>query len=150
MTAAGARPLFVDTGAFYARLDEDDRHHEEAVETFEALRRGDLPYRPMYTSLAVLSELATLALYKLGHATAVRGLTAVHGSDSFNLLVVDEPTFESATQQFERFDDQEISFVDHTSNVLAGEHDIEHVFGFDEDLRTLGLTRVPVDTGAAV
>lgn len=147
MSDTAVQPLFVDTGAFYARLDEDDTHHEETRETFGAIRDGELPYRPLYTSLAVLSEFATLALYKLGHETAVRGLNAVRRSESFNVLVIDRPTFASAAEQFERFDDQEISFIDHTSSVLASEHAIEHVFGFDGDFQTLGLARVPVDTG---
>ncbi len=30
----GARALFVDTGAFYARFDEDDQFQEQAVEWY--------------------------------------------------------------------------------------------------------------------
>lgn len=68
----GARPLFIDAGAFYARADEDDQHHEKARTVFDAIRRGDLAYHPLYTSQAVLSELATLILYRKGHADATR------------------------------------------------------------------------------
>jgi len=147
MSTASARPLFVDTGAFYARADEDDRHHETATEVFEDVRSGDLPYRPLYTSQAVLSELATLCLYKLGHETAVEALTTVRASGSFNVLPVDRAAFESATLQFEAYDDQGISFVDHTTAVLADERDVEHVFAFDGDFRTLDFTVIPEDTG---
>lgn len=63
------------------------------------------------------------------------------------MLVVDPPTFSSASSQFAAYDDQEISFVDHTSVVLTDDRDIDHIFAFDSDLRTLGLTRVPIDTG---
>lgn len=143
----GARPLFIDTGAFYARADEDDQHHERAQTVFNAIRRGDLAYRPLYTSQAVLSELATLILYRTGHADATRVLTDILDSQSFNVLVVDRPTFSSASTQFAAYDDQEVSFVDHTSVVLADERDIDHIFAFDSDFRTLGLTRVPLDTG---
>lgn len=52
--------------------------------------------------------------------------------------------------QFARYDDQQISFVDHASAVLAHEYDVEYVFTFDsDDIRTLGLTVVPDDTGEA-
>lgn len=147
MSSGGARPLFVDTGAFYARLDADDDHHETATKVFAALRRGDLPYRPIYTSQFVLSELATLALYKLGHETAVRGLNTVRESESFTVVPVDRVAFGAAARQFGSYDDQEISFVDHTTAVLADERDVERVFAFDGDFRTLGFTVFPEGTG---
>ncbi|GAA5052225.1 hypothetical protein GCM10025751_28190 [Haladaptatus pallidirubidus] len=59
-----------------------------------------------------------------------------------------EQTFDAACEEFERFDDQQISFVDQTSAMLAREHEIEHMFAFDNDLRTMGFERVPVDTEA--
>lgn len=147
MTEAGATPVFIDTGAFYARADRDDTHHESASRFFEDIRSGKLPYRPLYTSQAVLSEFATLALYKLGHATASRALRAIRTAASIDVLPVGNPTFERAAQQFEDYEDQQISFVDHTSCVLAEERDIDHVFAFDSDFRTLGFTLVPTDVG---
>lgn len=147
MSEAGASPLFVDTGAFYARVDEDDQHHETATRVFERIRAGDLGYRPIYTTQGVLSELATLCLYKLGHSDAVRALTAVQSSESFNILPIGRSAFEAAAGQFADYDDQEISFVDHTTAILAKERDADHVFAFDGDFRTLGFTVVPEDTG---
>jgi len=146
-SGAGATPLFVDTGAFYARADDDDQHHETALQLFETIRSGDIPYRSLFTSQSVLAELATLVLYKLGHRDAIRTLTAIRRSESINVLPVGKAAFESAADQFEDYDDQEISFVDHTSSVLADERNIEHVFAFDGDFRTLGFTLVPEDIG---
>ncbi|GAA0236096.1 hypothetical protein ACFFQF_21415 [Haladaptatus pallidirubidus] len=51
----------------------------------------------------------------------------------------------SRDDEFERYDDQQISFVDHTSAVLAREYDIDYIFAFDRDFTTLGLTRIPSD-----
>lgn len=59
MSGAGVRPVFIHTGAFYARADEDDKHHEDAMHLFESIRSGDIAYRLIYTSQAVLSEFAT-------------------------------------------------------------------------------------------
>lgn len=145
MSSLGATPLFIDTGAFYARIDADDAHHTAATRLFDAIRSGDEPFRPLFTSHSVLSELATLALYHLGHAHAVRVLNAIRRSKSVNVVPVGRATFETAAGQFEAYDDQAISFVDHTSGVLAEERDIEHVFAFDTDFRTLGFTLVPED-----
>lgn len=62
MSGRRASPIFIDTGAFYARADEDDKHHQDAVRLFEGIRRGgEIAYRPIYTSQAVLSEFVSLA-----------------------------------------------------------------------------------------
>lgn len=145
MSDTGATPLFVDTGAFYARADEDDNHHETAVRFFDGIRSGDVSYRPIYTSQAILSEFATLALYKLGHGTAARALRTIREAESINIIPVGKPAFETAAEQFEEYDDQQISFVDHTTGILADERGIEHVFAFDSDFRTLGFSLVPDD-----
>ena len=59
-----------------------------------------------------------------------------------------ETDFRETYEQFSRYDDQDISFTDHMSGVLASERDIDRVFTFDPDhFRTLGFTAVPDDTG---
>lgn len=147
MSAPGATPLFVDTGAFYARADADDAHHAAATRLFEDIRAGDRSFGPIYTSQAVLSELATLALYKLGHDVATRALGAIRDSSSINVVPVGAATFAAAAEQFADYDDQAISFVDHTTSVLADERGVDHVFAFDGDFRTLGFSLVPDDLG---
>lgn len=147
MSGPGATPIFVDTGAFYARADEDDQHHATVTRLFDTIRSGDAAYDPIFTSQSVLSELATLTLYKLGHGDAVRTLNAIRDSASINVIPVGTATFETAVDQFETYDDQAISFVDHTTSILAEERGIEHVVAFDGDFRTLGFTLVPADVG---
>lgn len=140
-----ATPLFVDTGAFYARFITDDENHGRAMETFEAIRTGSLQYRPLFTSRYVLSEVTRLLLHYGGHDAAVRALAAIRESDTFTVLPVAEQVFDNACGQFERYDDQEISLTDHVSATVAEEYDVECVFSFDDDFRTLGFTCVPRD-----
>ena len=150
MNGSGATPIFVDTGAFYARADEDDEHHHLATHVFSGIQSGEIPLRPIYTSQSVLSELATLLLYKVGHTVAVRALTAVFESESINIISVGKPAFEATTDQFKTYSDQQISFVDHTSSILADEFDIDHIFAFDSDFRTLGFSLVPDDVNISL
>lgn len=141
-------PLFVDTGAFFARFNERTAEHERAQAVFEHLRSGDRRYRSLFTSRYVLSEFATLMLRKVGHRPAVKALKTIREADSFNILPVERDTFDRICRQFARYDDQQISFVDHSCGVLAEAYDIEHVFTFDpDDFRTLGFVVVPADTG---
>ncbi|MDZ7687982.1 MAG: PIN domain-containing protein [Halobacteriales archaeon] len=136
-------PLFIDTGAFFARFNESDEHHAVASAVFEDIRSGDGGYSPLYTSRFVLYELVDLLLYKVGYDTALGALDAILASESFNVLPVTEKTVRKARDEFERYDDQRISFVDHTSAVLCEEREIDRVFGFDSDFRTLGFELVP-------
>lgn len=145
--ADGARPLFIDTGAFFAAFNAADTRHSRAMAILKAIRTGELPYRPLYTTGYVLSELATLTLRKKGHGAAVHAIERAADPSNITVLHPDAATFAAAREEFARYDDQQISFVDHITGVLAAERDIERVFAFDTDFRTLGFTIVPADTG---
>ena len=140
-------PLFVDTAAFFARFNERTAEHVRARKVFEGIRTGELPYDPLFTSRYVLSELATLMLRKVGHAPAVTSLETIREAESLNILRMESDNFDRTCDEFARYDDQQISFVDHTSSVLADARGVEHVFTFDGDFHTLGFTVVPGGTG---
>jgi len=141
------QPLFVDTAALFARFNERATEHERARTVFRGIRSGGLDYGPLFTSRYVLSELGTLLLRKVGHRAATTALSTVREATSFNLLRVTDDLFDQTCTQFRQYDDQQISFVDHTSGVLAEAHDVDHVFTFDrDDFQTLGFTVVPADT----
>lgn len=146
--ASQRTPLFVDTATLFARFNERAHEHDRAVRIFRAIRSNDLAYGPLFTSRYVLSELATLLLRKVGHSAAVNALETVRDAGSINVLPVGDGPFERTCEQFARFDDQQISFIDHAGGVLARSHEVDHVFTFDrDDFRTLGFTVVPADTG---
>lgn len=143
------QPLFVDTNAFVALFNEGDAHYERANAVMDGIRDDELAYGPLFTTRYVLSETATVLLYGVGHREAVTALTTIRESSTFNILEVTEPLFKQTTEQFAQYDDQQISFIDHLNSVLSSEFDIEHIFAFEDDFQTLGMTRVPVDTGDA-
>jgi len=142
-----AKPLFIDTGAFFAYYNDRDEHHDRARTVFQAIQAGRLSYSPLYTTRFVIGELITLLLYKIDHETASRALRDIREASSFNIVRVEEVAFTKAHSEFDRYDDQAITLVDHLTAVLARERDVDHVFAFDSDFRTLGLIMVPEDTG---
>ncbi|WP_255150116.1 type II toxin-antitoxin system VapC family toxin [Halorarius halobius] len=144
-----ARPLFIDTNAFVALYDADDDHHEAANAVMDGIESGDLPYGHVFTSRFVLSETATTLRYGAGHREAVQALTNIRDSSTVNVLEVPEPLFDRTAEQFATYDDQDISFIDHMNAVLSADLGIDHIFAFEDDFATLGMTRVPVDTGEA-
>lgn len=147
MSGPGATPLFVDTSAFYARFVENAPRHDRAMAVFDGIRDGSLAFRPLYTSGYVLAELATLLLRKAPHDVAVDAVERVRRSDAVSVLHPGAEAFAATCRSFGRFDDQQISFADHASAVLADARDVDHVFAFDDDFRTLGLTLVPDEIG---
>lgn len=144
---SSSTPLFIDTGALYARFKPDDRHHEQALTVFEAIQSGELPYRPLYTTNHVLSELASLALHHVGYDKTTGALTQILTSEAITVIHPDASVFADAYAAFKQYDDQAITLVDHMTAVLAREYETEYVCAFNSDFATLGLTRVPVDTG---
>ena len=72
-------------------------------------------------------------------------LNRIRESPVVTVVHPDESQFESICDEFERFDDQQISFVDHTIGTLASEFDAEHIFAFDGDFWTSGFSLVPDD-----
>lgn len=143
-----ATPLFIDTAAFFAWFNERATEHDRARTVFEGIQSGDILYDPLFTSRYVLSELATLLRRKVSHTAAVDALSTIRAATSFNVLTVETDLFDRTCEEFARYDDQQISFVDHSSSVLARVRDIDHVFTFDRrDFRTLGFTVVPDETG---
>jgi predicted nucleic acid-binding protein len=131
--------------SFVAWFDPDDANHERAQATSEKIRTNELRFRPLYTSRYVFSELATLLQRRVPHDETVRALNSIRSSEQIWILTLDDDHFDAVCDAFEQCNDQDISFVDHTSAVIAAQYEIEHVSAFDSDFSTLGLTRVPGD-----
>ena len=145
MSGPGTTPLFVDTGAFFAHFVENSPRHERTRAVMDAIRAGNLRFRPIHTTGYVLSELTTLLLRKKNHEKAMDTLNRIRESPVVTVVHPNESQFESICDEFERFDDRQISFVDHTTGTLASEFDAGHIFAFDGDFRTLGFSLVPDD-----
>lgn len=145
MSGPGTEPLFIDTGAFYARFVANAPRHGRATEVFDAIRDGRLRYRPLYTSWGIVGELVTLVQRKTNRERAIDTLERVRDSDAISILQADAESVTAASDEFCRYEDQQISFVDHTTAVLATERDVESVFTFDADFRTLGFQLVLAD-----
>lgn len=141
-------PLFLDTGAFFARFNRRATEHDRARAVFDGIGSGELAYGPLLTSQPVLSEFATLMRRKVGHRPAVESLDRIRSATSINVLPLGEGAFDRSCAAFARYAKRELSFVDHTSGVVAADHGVDHVFTFDlDDFHTLGFVVVPADTG---
>jgi len=128
---------FVDTSAFYALLDRDDRNHPGAAAAWSDLVGAE----PLLTSSYVVVEATALLQHRLG-MPAVR---ALHDA----LLGVVEVAFVSAELHARAVaallvsDRRRLSLVDCASFEVMRSHGVPSAFAFDADFAEQGFALVP-------
>lgn len=138
-------PLFIDTNALFAYFYRESSHHEEARTAITAIGNGELPYNPLVTNQYVLDEVVTLLLSRADGRAAHEALESILDEPTFRVLAVGPALVESAVDQFRRYDDHAISLTDHVIAIQADERGLDHLFTYDGDFRTFGITVVPHD-----
>jgi predicted nucleic acid-binding protein len=132
--------VFLDTGAFLALADEDDRYHSVAKSTYAELLQSSAQ---LLTSNFVLSETCTLIRSRVGHPAAVEFVKRFEQT-GIKVLRVSGPLEQTAKGIFVRYDDKDFSFVDCTSFALIDHHRLDHAFAFDSHFRQYRFKRTVV------
>lgn len=140
---AGPTGLFLDSSALFAYFYPNDERHEDAIEFFDALRAGDLPYRPLFANDYILDEAVTTIQNKVNHETACACLETIRSDQNIRYRYVTDDIIDTAADQFTTYDDHEISFTDHVIAAHAAAETVNHVLTFDGDFDTLSLTTIP-------
>ena len=128
--------LFIDTGAFIARINAGDQHHAEAVEAWESLRMSNLG---LFSSEPVLIESANFISREQGCRFAARWARRHLESEEIRWLQPGREDFEAAADNLEKYSDQRLSFTDAVSFALMRRHGIRRVFGFDRHFAMAGF-----------
>jgi predicted nucleic acid-binding protein len=128
---------FCDTSFFFASLYPKDVNYERAGEILrEALDQRIF----LLTTWDIISETATLLLYRFNSKAAIRFLDEM--KPVLNVVYYDDSVREEAEQIFRLFSkDKRLSFCDAISYVVA-KTVLEDIvcLSFDEDFSQLGLT----------
>jgi hypothetical protein len=136
--------VFVDTGAWIALLNRNDRHHEQALRYYDEAAKTAVR---LLTSSDVVDETVTRLRYDVGLPAALAFRTMlddVVASRRARIAWVDEGVSREAWALLERFADVELSLTDATSAVVARRSNVSTVFGFDRDFRALGFDLKPI------
>ena len=129
--------VFLDTGAFVALADEDDRYHTAAKSIYtELLQLKAL----LLTSNFVLSETYTLIRFRVSHQAAVEFMTGFDQT-GMRVLRVTDAIEQTAKAIFVRYNDKDFSFVDCTSFALIDHHRLDRAFAFDTHFRQYRFKR---------
>jgi len=130
--------VFVDTSALLAILDEDDRFHREAAETFRALMAGTELVTHNYVEVEALS----LARRRLGPGAVARLTDRL--LPAMTTIWVDEPLHRAALAAH-RGAGASVSLVDNVSFEVMRREGIDQAFAFDADFEAQGFRRPVID-----
>lgn len=144
MTSTGdISRLFVDTSAWIGLMNQEEKHHKEAVAFHESLS----PSARRITSWGVISETYTWLLYHVGDRVALRWLELEERLEQRGILdvVYPEPIYEIGVRKvIARYHDQDLSYVDaFTILLVQSRPDIDVVFSFDHHMLLTGRTILP-------
>jgi predicted nucleic acid-binding protein len=123
--------VFIDTSAFIALLDEDDRHHQQAARDFRWLAMN----ADLVTHNYVLVETVALARRRFGVAAVAR--LSDYLFPVVRAIWVDSATH--ATALAAHRGGGAPSFVDHVSFAVMRQNRVELAFAFDTDFEAQGF-----------
>ena len=125
--------VFVDTSALLAILDEDDRSHGEAADTFRSL----LASADLITHNYVLVECLALVRRRLGTAAVAQLSDGI--LPAIETIWVDEAVHRAALAAHRAVGSA--SLVDHVSFEVMRREKLDTAFTFDADFETQGFRR---------
>lgn len=126
--------IFVDTSAFYALADRDDRSHQAAAEIFGRLR---IDARQLATTNYVVIETAALLQRRLGQEAATRFLRDV--VTLTDCIAIDSALHDAAIELFVSSNSRRLSLVDCSSIAYMRSTGIKSAFAFDPDFERYGI-----------
>ncbi len=135
--------IFIDTSAWDAIEDSNDRNHELALIFKDDLQDNCL----LITTDYVLDETYTLLLLNIGYERTVafqQHIIKLVKAGILRVIHVSSTIYEEAWDVFQRFNvDKKWSFTDCVSYAVMKQLDIDTVFAFDCHFEQMGFNRKP-------
>jgi len=135
--------VFIDTWAWYALVDTTDNDHAVAQLALEELLNDAYTF---VTTNFVIAETITLIRYNLNHQAAVEfydRLQQLIADELVEFVRVEEAHESSAWQIFEKYKDQDFSYVDCTSFAVMRAYKLTQAFTADHHFAVMGFSLIP-------
>ena len=135
--------VFVDTGGWIALAVQRDRFHKKAAALYRKISKEKIV---LVTTNYVLTETYTRIRYDDGHEKSIQFNSLIQEAIKIGRLQLEWVTpaiHNDAWKIFEGYIDQDFSFVDCTSFVIAKQKGVTEAFGFDDHFKTMGLILIP-------
>ena len=128
--------LFVDTGAWYALVDNSDQYHVQAVKVYPELLSS---YHHLTTTNLVIAETYILIRRAIGHQPAISFLANIAASPRIIKIYSDSVLEETAEDILRKYHDQNFSYTDAVSFAVMRQYEIVQAFSFDRHFFTAGF-----------
>jgi uncharacterized protein len=133
--------IFVDTSAWLALADRNDRDHVRTNAIARRLARGE--YGKQVTTNYVAAETLTLVRRRLGLSAAVSLAKTFAESDEIRVFWIEPIHHGEAVQLMASRADKVWSLTDCTSFVVMRALEIGHALALDEDFAQAGFSVLP-------
>lgn len=127
------RLVFIDTSAFIALWNPDDRNHQKALGYLDQIRENMLRF---LTTNFIFAEV--YAFFCRNHRLAVELGEQILTNPLFEYVRVTASDEAKAWEIAKRYTDKDFSFTDCTSFVVMERLGLKDVFAFDEHFRQYG------------
>lgn len=132
--------LFVDTGAWLALADADDRHHMAATQAFSVVAQRRLN---LVTTNLVVAEAYAGIRRRLRYGAAVAFLDRIARASRLDRVYSTPELEETAESILRQYADQDFSYTDAVSFAVMRQRAIEEAFTFDQHFVAAGFAAVP-------
>lgn len=132
--------IFVDTSAWVAIADKNDRYAEEAGRQYTGLI---LKKEKLTTSDLILVETYNLLSQTIGAKATIKFGNVLHSIPFLKIESVAKTDWERGWKILEKYDDKNFSFTDCTSFALMERLRIRTAFSFDAHFTRYGFTKIP-------
>jgi len=134
--------ILVDTSAFIAWFNKNDRYHDEAQRVLDDIKNGKIHLtRFVVTDYIVDETLTFLERVTRDHDLAIQVGDAILSSSYVHMEQVSHDTFESSYKRFRVT--KGLSFTDCTSMEVMDRLGVTIVFTFDAHFKQAGYTSIP-------
>ena len=131
--------VFVDTWAWVALVDKRDQDHARAQSINQTLIDQEYEF---VTTNAVFGEAVTMLRYRVSHAAAIKFRQILDQLVEGGLLTLIRATDvyeKNAWDIFEKYSDQDFSWVDCISFAVMKDLNLQEAFTHDHHFRTMGF-----------
>ncbi|MBM4135852.1 MAG: PIN domain-containing protein [Nitrospira sp.] len=121
--------IFVDTGAFIALTDADDKNHELAKTSYQNLVEKGTKF---VTTNFVVCETMNYLRSRVSHNVSVIFWENLRKSSLIEIIHITSSVEDVAFHIFKQYDDKDFSFTDCTSFAIMKSFKINKSFSFDK------------------
>lgn len=132
------RRVFIDTSAYYALADRDERQHQLAQQLFGLLAST---HRQLFTSTYIVAETHALLVNRLNSQLARTFVQRLYDSAT-TIVRIGKREEERGWQIVTSYTDKDFTLTDATSFVMMERLGITHAFTLDDDFSQYGFIQL--------